>query len=101
MKLININHLLSLISDHSLFPHNTPTVNWFGPLSPQCRCYRLSFPCPCDNFCFLLSFLFPVFLERKKKEKKSGTNPGEEVATSLGFPLSFDRNTVLENSNAT
>jgi hypothetical protein len=47
-----INNLLSLISDYSLFPHNTPTFNWLGPLSPQCLPYRLSFPCPCDNIFF-------------------------------------------------
>lgn len=77
MKLIN--HLLSLISDHSLIPHDTPTVNWFGPLSPQC-CYRLSFPSPCDNkfsfFLFSFFFQFSVF-ERKEEEKKKRNHPGD------------------------
>lgn len=77
MKLIN--HLLSLISDHSLIPHDTPTVNWFGPLSPQC-CYRLSFPSPCDNkfsfFLFSFFFQFSVFERKEEEKKKSGTIQG-------------------------
>lgn len=73
MKLIN--DLLSLISDHSLFPHNTPTVNWFGPLSPQCLRYRLSFPRPCDNTFFFFFFSFRFLKEKKKKKKRN--HPGE------------------------
>lgn len=88
MKLIN--YLLSLISDHSLFPHNTPTINWFGPLSPQCR-YRLSFPCPCDNtFFFLFFFGFRVLKEKRKK--KAEPSRGEMWQPISQFLLSLINN---------